>query len=101
MTDINIMETLLNDSQDNALLRYTMGAAFIKHGKFEQALEHLQAAISQKPDYLSAWELYVEALIQTGQTESAIEQLKRAISNLEDDSDITKIKTLLHTLKSD
>ena len=54
MAELNIMEAMLGEGEDNALIRFTMGSAFIKHGKYEQAIEQLAKAVELKPDYTTA-----------------------------------------------
>ncbi len=80
MVKINIMETMLNDGQDNALIRFTMGSAFIKHGKFEEAVEQLALAVELKPDYSAAWHLYGWALAESDRADEAITTLHQGIA---------------------
>ncbi len=83
MTELNIMETMLDDGQDNALIRFTMGRAFIKHGKFEQAIEHLAKAVELEPGYSAAWLKYAQALAESGHLQESIANLNKGISEAE------------------
>ena len=64
--DINNLEKLLESGKDSALLRFTLGSAFIKHHKYREAIEHLSKAIEMQPDYSAAWKLYGKALEKNG-----------------------------------
>jgi Flp pilus assembly protein TadD len=80
MVEFNIMETMLSDGQDNALIRFTMGSAFIKHGKFEEAIEQLAKAVELEPDYSAAWQRYGWALAESGRTDKAIKTFQQGIA---------------------
>ena len=71
MAEIDNLEDLLASGQDNALLRFALGSAFIRHGKYQEALEHLARAVEHDPDYSAAWKVYGKALAECGNTEKA------------------------------
>ena len=73
MTDASFMEAMLQEGEDNALLRFTMGSAFLKHQKYPQAIEQLKMAVELKPDFSSAWLLYAKALLGANEQASARE----------------------------
>ncbi len=62
---------MLENGQDNALLRFTLGSAFMKHGKYDQAAEHLSRAVEMDPDYSAAWKTYGKALFEAGRLDEA------------------------------
>ena len=70
---------MLGDGKDNALLRVTLGRAFIKHGKFTEAIEHLAMATELEPDYLAAWKLYAHALSKSDKVNEAKVAYEQAI----------------------
>ena len=92
MTDINIMETMLSDGQDNALIRFTIGSVFIKHNKFKEAAEQLARAVQLEPDYSAAWKLYGQALAASDQRDEAISTFRNgiAIANKKGDKQVAK-----------
>lgn len=94
MTDFNIMETLLNDGQDNALIRFTMGSAFIKHKKFDEAAEQLAKAVQLEPDYSAAWKLYGQALAASDRIEEAIITFTKGIAVAQKKGDIQAAKEM-------
>lgn len=73
MVDISNLESMLESGQDNALLRFTLGSAFLKHKKYDQAIEHLAVAVEMDPDYSAAWKAYGKALMEAGRPEKAAE----------------------------
>lgn len=80
MVDINNLETMLESGQDTALLRFTLGNAFIRKEKFEQAVEHLARAVELDPGYSAAWKAYGKALSGLGETARAAEVYRRGIA---------------------
>ncbi|MGB5623995.1 MAG: tetratricopeptide repeat protein [Gammaproteobacteria bacterium] len=49
------LEAMLARGQDSALLRFTLGNEYLKTGAYDNALEHLQRAVSLEPGYSAAW----------------------------------------------
>ncbi len=85
---------MLDDGQDNALLRFTMGSAFIKHKKFSEAAEQLALAVKLKPDYSAAWKLYGQALVGSGRIDEAITAFTEGIVIAEKNGDIQAAKEM-------
>jgi uncharacterized protein HemY len=79
MVDVNILETMLQSGQDNALLRFTLGQAFMRHNKFEQAASHFAMAVELDPGYSAAWKNYGKALEKAGMLNEAIKAYKNGI----------------------
>lgn len=80
MVDINNLETMLESGQDTALLRFTLGNAFIRKEKFEQAVDHLARAVELDPGYSAAWKAYGGALASLGETAQAVEIYRQGIA---------------------
>ena len=79
MSDIDNFEALLNGGQDNALLRYTLGALHLQKGAPELALTHLRAALDHDPQYSAAWKALGKALTELDQIQEAITAYTRGI----------------------
>lgn len=79
MVDPTTLEAMLSTGQDNALLRFSLGSAFIRHKKYQQAIEHLSRAVELDPDYSAAWKNYGKALELDGQINEAIKAYKNGI----------------------
>ena len=70
---------MLENGQDNALLRFTLGSALMKHGKYDQAVEHLARAVGMDPDYSAAWKSYGKALFEAGRLDEAAAVYKQGL----------------------
>lgn len=87
MVDMNILETMLRSGQDNALLRFTLGQAFMRHNKYEQAASHFAVAVELDPDYSAAWKHYGKALEKSGMLNEAIKAYTKGIKVAEKKGD--------------
>jgi len=65
------LEKLLGTPRDGALLRYSLGTAYLKAGERERALEQLREAVARDPLYSAAWKALGGALAQAGRDEEA------------------------------
>ena len=64
---IRNLEKLLDSPRDGALLRYSLGTAYLKAGETERALEQLREALARDPRYSAAWKaLEVGAVVLPG-----------------------------------
>jgi predicted Zn-dependent protease len=99
MTDVDNLETMLAAGQDNALLRFALGNAFIRHGKYAQAVEHLARAIAYDAEYSAAWKLYARSLAETGRIEEAVSAYKQGIDIAERKGDKQAAKEMQVFLK--
>ncbi len=59
------LEAMLARGQDSALLRFTLGNECLKAGEHDNAIEHLERAVSLEPGYSAAWRQLGKAA-QTG-----------------------------------
>jgi len=87
MVDTNILESMLESGQDNALLRFTLGSAFIRHHKYEQAIVHLARAVELDPEYSAAWKAYGKALEKSGRLNESIKAYRNGIQIAEKKGD--------------
>ncbi len=55
-------EAMLERGQDSALLRFSLGNAWLNNGDAAAAARHLQEAVRHNPDYSAAWKLLGKAL---------------------------------------
>ncbi len=79
MTIIQNFEAMLAQGQDNALLRFSLGTAYLKEGQPQLAVEHLRAAVQHDPQYSAAWKHLGKALDEAGDAAGAIEAFERGI----------------------
>ena len=94
MDTIQRFEQLLADGQDNALLRFTLGGAYINIEHFPEAIEHLSKAVELDPNYSAAWKLYGKALAASGATDQARKVYGQGIAVAEQKGDIQAAKEM-------
>lgn len=97
--DINTLQNMLDQGQDNLLLRFGLGQAMLKEGQAEQAIEHLLAALEFDPKYSAAWKLLGKAYGENGQQAQAMEALQQGIEVAETKGDIQAAKEMKVFLK--
>ncbi|MGF6174973.1 tetratricopeptide repeat protein [Ensifer sp. 4252] len=66
-----VLEKLLDDGRDDALLRFTLGSICLQEADAETALVHLQHAIEFDPTYSAAWKLSGAALLKLNRIDEA------------------------------
>ncbi|MDZ4730873.1 MAG: tetratricopeptide repeat protein [Xanthomonadales bacterium] len=53
--DITALESMLKNGRDSAMLRLSLAGALQQSGDLTAALNHLQSAVEQDPNYTAAW----------------------------------------------
>ena len=91
--------SMLKQGQDNALIRFGLGNAYLKLHEYEPAIEHLAQALQFDQDYSAAWKLYGKALAGAGQNDEAIKIYKQGIEIAENKGDIQAAKEMKVYLK--
>lgn len=88
MTDrIKPLEAMLANGQDSALLRFSLGSAYLGQDEAERAAEHLRQAIQLDGNYSAAYKLLGQALAQLGDYGSAVEVFQSGIAVAESRGD--------------
>ena len=90
---------MLEQDQDNALLRFSLGNAYLKLKDYEHAIEHLHRAVEQDKEYSAAWKLYGKALVGAGRNQQAIDIYQQGIAIAENKGDIQAAKEMKIFLK--
>jgi len=88
------LEAMLARGQDNALLRFSLGGAYLKSGDYERAVVHLAQAVACDPQYSAAWKLYGKALTETGRFADAMAAFDSGIGVAEAKGDIQAAKEM-------
>jgi predicted Zn-dependent protease len=96
---IENLERLLTQGQDTALLRFSLGNAYLKAGRYEAASGHLAKALALDPRYSAAWKLYGQALAGAGRTGEALAAYEEGIRVAEGRGDIQAAKEMKVFLK--
>lgn len=90
---------LLEKDPDNALLRFSIGSAYLKENELEQAKQHLAKSVELDPQYSAAWKLYGKTLQQNQENELAHIVLTKGIEIATDKGDIQAAKEMQVFLK--
>lgn len=96
---IENFEALLAQGQDNALLRYTLGQAYLKQQVFAKAQTHFAQALVFDPNYSAAWKGYGKALAEEGKIQEAIATYTQGIVVAEKKGDKQAAKEMTVFLK--
>ena len=78
---------LVGTPRDGALLRFSLGAEYLKCADFEAAVAHLGAAVESDPGYSAAWKLLGKALAEAGREEEALASYRKGIEVAEKKGD--------------
>jgi Tfp pilus assembly protein PilF len=78
---------LVGTPRDGALLRFSLGAEYLKCADVDSAVAHLSAAVEKDPAYSAAWKLLGKALAESGREEEALATYRRGIEVAEKKGD--------------
>ena len=87
------LEAMLAAGKDDALLRFSLGNAYLEKQPARAAL-HLARAVELNPRYSAAWKIYGKALTAAGREDEAIEAYRRGITTAEGNGDIQAAKEM-------
>ena len=71
---------MLAGGRDNALLRFSIGNEYLKHGDAVSAAEHLRRAVEHDPKYSAAWKLLGKALADAEAWSEALAAYRQGIA---------------------
>ena len=81
------LEALLGTPRDGALLRFSLGAEFLKAGDTGKATGYLRDAVERDPGYSAAWKLLGKALADGGHAPEALAAYRSGIAAAEKKGD--------------
>jgi predicted Zn-dependent protease len=61
---IEDFEQMLLKGQEGALIRFSLGNAYLKENRPQMAVEHLRIALTHDPEHSAAWKLLGKALAE-------------------------------------
>lgn len=93
-TAIENFENMLAAGKDNALLRFSLGNAYLGAGEPAKAVPHLQKAVEHDPRYSAAWKLLGRALNESGEAQSALEAYRQGIEIAQAKGDVQAAKEM-------
>jgi Tfp pilus assembly protein PilF len=96
---IENLEALLAKGEDNALLRFGLGNAYLQQGRPAQAVAHLERAVALDPGYSAAWKLYGKALAELGRHDEAAAIFEQGIRVAEERGDVQAAREMKVFLK--
>ncbi len=99
MAILDTLEAMLARGQDNALVRYGIGAEYLKLNQSDKAAEHLRQAVEKDPKYSAAWKLLGKALADAGRNDEAIKAYEDGIKVAEEKGDKQAAKEMMVFLK--
>ena len=99
MTDIDTFEKLLAKGPDSAMLRYTLGNAYMQQSEFETSIEHLLKALKFDDQYSAAWKLLGRCYLESGEFALAIDTCEKGIAVAEEKGDKQAAKEMNVFLK--
>jgi predicted Zn-dependent protease len=91
---IENFEKMLAAGKDNALLRFSLGNAWLGAGEPSKAVPHLQKAIEHDPQYSAAWKLLGRALNEAGEAKAALDAYRKGIEVAQAKGDIQAAKEM-------
>ena len=97
--DRKALEGMLQQGNDNAMLRYTLGSLLLKEGQAGPAVIHLQQALKLDPGHSASWKLLAKALTEDGRASDAITAYRQGIAVAEGRGDIQAAKEMKVFLK--
>lgn len=74
------LEKLIDGPRDGALLRYSLGCAYMKTGRYAEAVLRLREATERDPTYTAAWKQLGKALSENGDPQAALTAYMRGIA---------------------
>src|SRR3546814_10104804 len=98
---IERLETMLAKGQDNLLLRFSLGKAYVERQEYATAVPHLHAALAFDPQYSVAWKWLGKALQGQGELASARTAWQSGIEAARARGDQQVVKELQVFLKRD
>lgn len=93
-TAIENFENMLASGKDNALLRFSLGNAYLGAGEPARAVPHLYKAVEHDPKYSAAWKLLGRALNESGDAQAALQAYRQGIEVAQDKGDVQAAKEM-------
>lgn len=87
------LEAMLAAGREDALLRFSLGNAYLKEQP-ALAAEHLGRAVALDPGYSAAWKIYGKALAADGREDEAKDAYRSGIAAAERKGDIQAAKEM-------
>lgn len=93
------LEKLLDGPRDGALLRYSLGAEYLKAGDPARAVAYLRQAVARDAHMSAAWKLLGKALAEAGDAPAAMAAYQEGITVAQTRGDLQAAKEMKVFLK--
>ena len=93
------LNKLLEDGQDNLMLRFGLAQMYLNEGQADIAIKHLLKALEFDPAHSASWKLLGKAYTDTGQEKNAVETYMKGIQMAQSKGDIQASKEMTVFLK--
>ncbi len=97
--DITVLEKLLAAGQDNLMLRFGLGSAYLKQDDYDRAVDHLRAALRHDPAHSASHKLLGKALAAADRNDEAVAAYEEGIRIAQEKGDIQAAKEMRVFLK--
>ena len=97
--NIEALQKMLDQGQDNLLLRFGLGQALLKDGQVTEAIIHLEKALEFDPAHSASLKLLGKAYATNGNSDKAIQIYSKGIELAEQKGDIQAAKEMKVFLK--
>lgn len=77
---IKNLEAMLAAGRDDALLRFSLGTALLGEKQVQQAIGHLERAVTIQPGYSAAWKMLGRAYAMKGDDDQAARAYRSGIA---------------------
>ena len=88
------LEKLLNGPRDNALLRFSLGNAYLEKGDAARAVDYFSAALAKDPNYSAAWKLLGKAHSAAGNSSGSLAAYEQGIAVAQARGDVQAAKEM-------
>lgn len=97
--NIDALQKMLDQGQDNFLLRFGLGQALLKDGQAAESISHFEMALQFDPQHSSSWKLLAKALALQARNQDAIKAYQQGIEVAESRGDLQAAKEMRVFLK--
>lgn len=94
MAILENLEAMLAAGEDNSLLRFGLGQAYLNLAEYEQAIMHLEKCLEFDSGYSAAWKLLGKAHAAEQHTEQALAAYEQGIRVAEQKGDMQSAREI-------
>ncbi|MCX4026900.1 tetratricopeptide repeat protein [Endozoicomonas sp. SM1973] len=96
---IEKLEQMLKQGQDNSMLRFGLGKAYLDNKQPDKAIEHFQVCLQHDKNYSAAWKLLGKCYVVLENWQQAAEIYQQGINIANEKGDKQAEKEMLVFLK--